>query len=250
MTAGKGLSWLHTTMLPLVEQVRQRLEEARAEISARLPEIGWFADERSWGSSPHLGYHISLNAIFPDRAPNEVDSEELQRQKSIVVGDKAIDIRTITDWLDKGYYVTIETDGALFTLAGEEASIVREALQRLIRQQRDIHRPPPHTLSGGSRSNHVELIGILEWEPEITYTPHGRAHGHFLLRIDTSIEESVVPVWQTVMITDELAEYCLSNIQIDDYVKVEGSINAHMYVDDTGKPHIETFVQANHVQLI
>jgi hypothetical protein len=68
---------LHMTMQPLVEQVRQQLEQAQAELQERHPQVKLRTYYGPARASPHIAYQVVLSACFPPRSASEAESFSL-----------------------------------------------------------------------------------------------------------------------------------------------------------------------------
>jgi hypothetical protein len=64
---------LHMTMVPLIEQLRVRLEEVRVEIAAKHPRVRLRRAEHPGSTASGRDYMIYLEAFFPERAPDQAE---------------------------------------------------------------------------------------------------------------------------------------------------------------------------------
>jgi hypothetical protein len=163
----------------------------------------------------------------------------------IHIGDETVDMAEMIDIDDKGYYILLETTARIFTFVGSEATLFRNVLREAVVKER---RSP--TQQQAVHINQVLLVGVVEWESELRYTPQGRPECRFLLRTDITIHGVLQSRWQHVVTTDALAEYCSEALKGSELVKVEGRVDARVYFDDAGKPHAETVIVAEQLQIV
>jgi len=102
--------------------------------------------------------------------------------------------------------------------------------------------------------NKVTLIGNLGCEPQLKYTPQGKAVCEFTVATSqkkgSSTETKEETVWFNITVWDRQAEIARSYLTKGKQVYVEGPLRIEQYVDKTGKPRYSLEVTANHLELI
>lgn len=101
--------------------------------------------------------------------------------------------------------------------------------------------------------NKVTLIGNLGCEPQLKYTPQGKAVCEFTVATSqkkTGPETKEETVWFNITVWDRQAEIARTYLTKGKQVYVEGPLKIEQYVDKTGKPRYSLEVTANHLELI
>lgn len=101
--------------------------------------------------------------------------------------------------------------------------------------------------------NKVTLIGNLGCEPQLKYTPQGKAVCEFTVATSqkkSSAEAKEETVWFNITVWDRQAEIARSYLTKGKQVYVEGPLRIEQYVDKSGKPRYSLEVTANHLELI
>jgi single-strand DNA-binding protein len=102
--------------------------------------------------------------------------------------------------------------------------------------------------------NKVTLIGNLGCEPQLKYTPQGKAVCEFTVATSqkkaSSGETKEDTVWFNITVWDRQAEIARSYLTKGKQVYVEGPLRIEQYVDKSGKPRYSLEVTANHLELI
>lgn len=98
--------------------------------------------------------------------------------------------------------------------------------------------------------NKVLLIGIVGRNPEMRYTPNGRAVTTFSIAVGynwTSAEgeRHEKTEWFNIVAWDDLAELCNARLSANMQVYVEGRLQTRGWEDAEGKKHFRTEVVAN-----
>ena len=98
--------------------------------------------------------------------------------------------------------------------------------------------------------NKVILIGRLVRDPELRYTPNGKAVANFTLAVDRGFKDKETGESQAdfirIVTWDKQAELCANNLAKGRLVAVEGSIRTGSYEKD-GQKVYTTDVQATRV---
>ncbi len=103
--------------------------------------------------------------------------------------------------------------------------------------------------------NKVIIIGYVGRDPEMRYTPGGRAVTSFSVavgRIWTSSEgeRHEETEWFNVVAWGNLAEICKTHISKGTQVYIEGRLQTRGWEDDQGKKHFRTELVANEMILL
>jgi len=102
--------------------------------------------------------------------------------------------------------------------------------------------------------NKVTLIGNLGCEPQLKYTPQGKAVCEFTVatsqRKKDGNEAREETVWFNVTVWDRQAEIARSYLTKGKQVYVEGPLRVEEYTDKSGKPRYSLEVTASHLELI
>jgi single-strand DNA-binding protein len=100
--------------------------------------------------------------------------------------------------------------------------------------------------------NQVQLIGNLGNEPEMRFTPTGKAVTSFSLATSRKykgengdlVEETT---WHNIVTWEKLAETCNKSLHKGAPVYVGGRINNRSWLDDAGDKHYRTEIIGNQV---
>jgi single-strand DNA-binding protein len=100
--------------------------------------------------------------------------------------------------------------------------------------------------------NRVTLIGDVGRDPEMRYTPDGKAVASFALATHQSFVSSDGAVLEsderfTVLAWGDLAERCVRDIRFGDQVYVEGRLQTRQWEDVAGARHFMAEVVAGEV---
>lgn len=103
--------------------------------------------------------------------------------------------------------------------------------------------------------NKVILIGNVGRDPEMRYTPSGRAVTSFSVAVTRSWvsaegERREETEWFNIVAWGNLAEICKQHLTKNQQVYVEGRLQTRGWEDETGKKHFRTEVVANEMILI
>ncbi len=107
----------------------------------------------------------------------------------------------------------------------------------------------------GRGLNKVMIIGNVGRDPEMRYTPNGRAVTSFSVatsRTWTSAEgdRHEETEWFNVVAWGNLAEICHSHLSQGQQVYVEGRLQTRGWEDDSGKKHFRTELVAGEMILL
>ena len=103
--------------------------------------------------------------------------------------------------------------------------------------------------------NKVLLIGNLDCDPEMRYTPSGRPVTSFSLATSRSWrsadgERREETEWFNIVTWGNLAEICKQYLAKGKQVYIEGRLQTRGWEDDTGKKHFRTEVVANEMIML
>jgi single-strand DNA-binding protein len=101
--------------------------------------------------------------------------------------------------------------------------------------------------------NKVTLIGNLGCEPQLKYTPQGKAVCEFTVATSqkkSGPEAKEETVWFNITVWDRQAEIARSYLTKGKQVYVEGPMRVEQYIDKSGKPRYSLEVTASHLELI
>ena len=103
--------------------------------------------------------------------------------------------------------------------------------------------------------NKVMIIGYLDRDPEMRYTPSGKPVTSFSVattRTWTSAdgERREETEWFNVVAWGNLAEICKQHLNKNQQVYVEGRLQTRGWEDDNGKKHFRTELVANEMILL
>ncbi len=102
--------------------------------------------------------------------------------------------------------------------------------------------------------NKIILIGNLGRDPEMSYTPNGKAVTKFSLAVTRRYGKSESGEketdWFNIVAWNQLAENCNSLLKKGQKVYVEGRIEPRNYQDKTGASRVALDVTINEMELI
>lgn len=104
--------------------------------------------------------------------------------------------------------------------------------------------------------NRIFLIGNLGREPEMSYTPSGKAVTKFTLAVNRiqrnreSGETQKETDWFNIVTWDRLAETCNNFLHKGYKVFIEGRMQSHKYTDKNGVERIAWEVTASDMQML
>jgi single-strand DNA-binding protein len=103
--------------------------------------------------------------------------------------------------------------------------------------------------------NKVMLIGRLGHDPEMRYTPSGRAVTTFNVATSRSWntangDRRTETEWFRVVAWGNLAEICNQLLRKGQQVYIEGRLKNHRWQDDNGTQHIRTEIVANEMIIL
>lgn len=103
--------------------------------------------------------------------------------------------------------------------------------------------------------NKVMIIGHVGREPEMRYTPSGRAVTSFSVATSRSWtsaegERREETEWFNVVAWGNLAEICKTHLSKGQQVYVEGRLQTRGWEDESGKKHFRTELVANEMILL
>ncbi len=95
--------------------------------------------------------------------------------------------------------------------------------------------------------NSVSIIGNVGKEPEMRFTPSGKAVTSFSVAVNSKFGETESTEWFNVIAWNKLAETCNQYLQKGQQVFVEGRLQTRSWEDNDGQKHYKTEVVANKV---
>ncbi|MGE5335308.1 MAG: single-stranded DNA-binding protein [Nitrososphaerota archaeon] len=103
--------------------------------------------------------------------------------------------------------------------------------------------------------NKIMLIGNLGRDPELSYTPSGKAIAKFSLAVsrrrrDESGEQREETTWFNVVAWDRLAETCNNYLQKGSKVYIEGRMTSRKYTDKDGIERTVWDVVASEMEML
>ena len=103
--------------------------------------------------------------------------------------------------------------------------------------------------------NKIMLIGNLGKDPDLSYTPSGKAIAKFSLAVsrrrrDESGETREETQWFNIVAWDRLAETCNTYLQKGSKVYIEGRINSRKYTDKDGNERTAWEVTASDMEML
>jgi len=96
--------------------------------------------------------------------------------------------------------------------------------------------------------NRVEFIGHLGRDPDLNYSPAGKAYTRFSLAVDQGKEQPAM--WLVVVCWDELAELMNNFLYKGALVYVEGGLKLRSYKDKNGVDKLAVDIVAGNIQLL
>jgi single-strand DNA-binding protein len=107
----------------------------------------------------------------------------------------------------------------------------------------------------GRGLNKVMIIGYVGREPEMRYTPSGRAVTSFSVATSRSWvsaegERREETEWFNVVAWGNLAEICKAHLTKSQQVYIEGRLQTRGWEDESGKKHFRTELVANEMILL
>lgn len=103
--------------------------------------------------------------------------------------------------------------------------------------------------------NKVMIIGYLGKDPEIRYTPGGRAVTTFSVAVNrkyvsTDGEKKFETDWFNVIAWGSLAEICAQYLAKGDHVYIEGRLQTRRWEDSEGTQHNSVEIVANEMLIL
>src|SRR5690242_14775168 len=104
--------------------------------------------------------------------------------------------------------------------------------------------------------NKIMLIGNLGKEPEMSYTPGGKAITKFTMAVNRRSrdretgERREETQWFNIVAWDQLAETCNSYLHKGSKIYIEGRINSRKYTDKDGVERTVWDVTATEMQML
>lgn len=95
--------------------------------------------------------------------------------------------------------------------------------------------------------NRVEIIGNLGREPEMRFTPSGKATTSFSVAVNSKFGEQDTTEWFNVVTWNKLAENCNQFLTKGQPVFVEGRLQTRKWDDKDGQTHYKTEIIATRV---
>jgi len=95
--------------------------------------------------------------------------------------------------------------------------------------------------------NRVEIIGNVGKEPEMRFTPSGKAVTSFSVAVNTKFGESDTTEWFSIVAWNKLAETCNQYLVKGQQVFVEGRLQTRSWEGQDGEKKYRTEVIANQV---
>jgi single-strand DNA-binding protein len=103
--------------------------------------------------------------------------------------------------------------------------------------------------------NKVILVGNLGKDPEIRYTPSGKAVANFSIATsenwtDKEGQKQVRTEWHRIVAFDRLAEICGEYLSKGKQVYIEGRLQTRQWEDRDGNKRYTTEIRANNMQML
>jgi single-strand DNA-binding protein len=103
--------------------------------------------------------------------------------------------------------------------------------------------------------NRVTLIGRLGKDPEVRYTPNGKAVGNFSIATDEkwtdkSGQKHEATEWHRIVCWDKQAELCAEYLSKGRQVAIEGRIETREWTNKEGVKQYTTEIVASHVEFL
>ena len=95
--------------------------------------------------------------------------------------------------------------------------------------------------------NRVQLIGNLGADPEMRYTPGGKAVSNMRIAVNTGFGENQRTDWFTIVAWDRLAEACAEYLQKGSRIYLEGRLQIRTWKGDDGQTRYVTEIVARQV---
>lgn len=98
--------------------------------------------------------------------------------------------------------------------------------------------------------NKVILVGRLTKEPEVRYTPNGKAVASFTLAVDNGFGENKKTDFIPIVVWGNSAEFCGNNLNKGSKVLVDGRLQVRSYDAKDGSKRYVTEVVANYLEAL
>lgn len=103
--------------------------------------------------------------------------------------------------------------------------------------------------------NRVTLIGRLGKDPEVRYTPNGKAVGNFSIATDEKWKDKdgakhEKTEWHRIVVWDKTAELCGEYLTKGRQVAIEGKIQTREWTNKEGVKQYTTEIVASHVEFL
>ena len=98
--------------------------------------------------------------------------------------------------------------------------------------------------------NKVILTGRLTKEPEVRYTPNGKAVASFILAVDNGFGENKKTDFIPIVVWGNSAEFCGNNLNKGSKVLVDGRLQVRSYDAKDGSKRYVTEVIANYLEAL
>ena len=98
--------------------------------------------------------------------------------------------------------------------------------------------------------NKVILTGRLTKEPEVRYTPNGKAVASFTLAVDNGFGENKKTDFIPIVVWGNSAEFCGNNLNKGSKVLVDGRLQVRSYDAKDGSKRYVTEVIANNLEAL
>lgn len=98
--------------------------------------------------------------------------------------------------------------------------------------------------------NKVMIIGNLWEEPEMRFTPQGKAVTNFSVAVNKKRGENENTEWFNIVAWNNLAESCNRYLNKGSKVYVEGELQTRSWENNDGQKHYKTEVIANQVEFL
>ena len=98
--------------------------------------------------------------------------------------------------------------------------------------------------------NKVILTGRLTKEPEVRYTPNGKAVASFTLAVDNGFGENKKTDFIPIVVWGNSAEFCGNNLNKGSKVLIDGRLQVRSYDAKDGSKRYVTEVVANYLEAL
>lgn len=103
--------------------------------------------------------------------------------------------------------------------------------------------------------NKVMIIGHLGKDPEMRYTPSGRAVTTFSMAVSrtwksSANEQQTETEWFNIVAWGNLAEICKQHLNKGQQVYIEGRLQTHRWDDKEGNKHTSVEIVANEMMML